>query len=232
MNLTWLGHSAFLLEDGTHSVLIDPYLTGNPACTTDPESLSPDTILLTHAHNDHVGDTISIAKRAKSRVITTFELGTWLGQQGVEDAVAANHGGTVAFPGGTVKFTPAWHTSSYSLEDGTVVAPGIPAGLVIRFGGSTVYAAGDTALFLDMQLIAEEQLDVALLPIGDHYTMGPDDAFRAVNMLRAGIVIPCHYNTFPALEQDAGAFKARVESETASRVFILKSGESLDLASV
>jgi len=232
MNLTWFGHSAFLLDDGSHTVLIDPFLTGNPANTVDPRSLSPDTILLTHAHNDHVGDTIAIAKRANSRVITTFELGEWLLQQGVDGAVPANHGGTVNFPGGTVKLTPAWHTSSYQMEDGAFVAPGLPAGLVIRFGGSTIYAAGDTALFLDMQLIAEEELEVAILPIGDHYTMGPDDALRAVSMLRPGIVVPCHYNTFPAIEQDAEAFRAMVESKTASRVLILKGGKPLDLASV
>lgn len=232
MKITWLGHSAFLFADDEHTVLIDPFLTGNPFHQTDPESLNPDTILLTHAHNDHVGDAIDIAKRASSKVITTFELGEWLSQQGVEGATPANHGGTVQFPGGSVKLTPAWHTSSYRLENGSFVAPGIPAGMVIRFGGKTVYAAGDTALFLDMQLIAEEQLDVALLPIGDHFTMGPDDALRAVSMLRPGIVIPCHYNTFPPIEQNVDTFKSRVESETASRVFVLKGGETLDLASV
>ncbi|CAN5846078.1 metal-dependent hydrolase [soil metagenome] len=232
LKLTWFGHSAFLLDDGEHTVLIDPFLSGNPAHQTDPESVSPDTILLTHAHNDHVGDTIDIAKRANSQVIATFELGNWLSMQGVEGATPANHGGTVEFAGGTVKLTPAWHTSSYQLEDGTFVAPGIPAGMVIRFGGKTIYAAGDTALFLDMQLIAEEQLDVALLPIGDHFTMGPDDALRAVSMLRPGIVVPCHYNTFPPIEQPVDTFRSRVESETASRVFVLEPGGVLDLATV
>ncbi len=232
MKLTWFGHAAFLLDDGERTVLIDPFLSGNPANATDPTTLRPDTILLTHAHNDHVGDTIEIAKRASSTVITTFELGEWLLLQGVENATPANHGGTVEFAGGTVKLTPAWHTSSYQLDDGTFVAPGVPAGMVIRFGGKTIYAAGDTALFLDMQLIAEEQLDVALLPIGDHFTMGPDDALRAVSMLRPGIVIPCHYNTFPPIEQPVDTFRSRVESETASRVFVLEPGQHLDLDSV
>ena len=232
MKLTWFGHSAFKLDDGKHTVLIDPFISGNPASNIDPDTLSPDTILLTHAHNDHVGDTISIARRAGSKVVSTFELGTWLNQQGIEGAVGANHGGTVEFAGGTVKLTPAWHTSSYQTQDGTFVAPGIPAGMVIRFGGKTIYAAGDTALFLDMQLIAEEQLDVALLPIGDHFTMGPNDGLRAVTMLRPGIVVPCHYNTFPAIEQDVGVFRSRVESETASRVFSVKPDSELDLASV
>lgn len=232
MKLTYFGHSAFQLDDGDQTVLIGPFLTGNPLNTTDAETLSPDTILLTHAHNDHVGDTIAIAKRTGAKVITTFELGEWLGQQGVENAIAANHGGTVEFLGGSVKLTPAWHTSSYELEDGSVVAPGVPAGLVIRFGGKTTYAAGDTALFLDMQLIAEEQLDIALLPIGDHFTMGPVDALRAVTMLRPGVVIPCHYNTFPPIEQDAEAFKSRAEAGTASRVIAMNPGETTDLADI
>jgi L-ascorbate metabolism protein UlaG (beta-lactamase superfamily) len=157
-------------------------------------------------------------------------LATWLGWQGVENAVGANHGGTVAFPGGTVKFTPAWHSSSYQPGDGTFVAPSVPAGLVIRFGGMTTYAAGDTALFLDMQLIAEEQLDMAILPIGDHFTMGPDDALRAVAMLRPALVVPCHYNTFPPIEQDPEQFRSRVESETASRVVVMTPGSTSDLS--
>lgn len=232
MKLTWFGHAAFQMYDGQHTVLIDPFLTGNPSNTVDAGSLNPDTILLTHAHNDHVGDTIDIARRTGATVVSTFELGEWLGKQGVDNAIAANHGGTVEFPGGSVKFTPAWHTSSYEMDDGTVVAPGVPAGLVIRFGDKTTYAAGDTALFLDMQLIAEEQLDVALLPIGDHFTMGPDDALRAVTMLRPGVVVPCHYNTFPPIEQDAEAFRSRVEAETASRVIALKPGETTELEDV
>ena len=232
MKITYFGHSAFQLDDGEHTVLIDPFLSGNPVCDVDPGSLSPDTILLTHAHNDHVGDTIDIAKRTGAKVIATHELGTWLGNQGVENAVGANHGGTVAFEGGSAKFTPAWHTSSYQDDAGTFVAPGLPAGFVIRFGGKTIYDAGDTALFLDMQLIAEEQLDIALLPIGDHFTRGPDDALRAITMLRPGIVVPSHYNTFPPIEQDAERFRARVESETASRVFVMSPGDTHDFTDV
>lgn len=230
MRLTWFGHSAFQLDDGEHSVLIDPFLTGNPVANVDPGSLSPDTILLTHAHNDHVGDTVDIARRTGATVIATHEIATWLGQQGIENAVGANFGGTVPFPGGSAKLTPAWHTSSYLLDDGTWAAPGLPAGFVIRFGGQTTYAAGDTAVFLDMQLIAEEQLDVAILPIGDHFTMGPDDALRAITMLRPGVVVPCHYNTFPPIQQDAEQFKRRVEAETATRVVVVTPGDTVDLA--
>lgn len=216
MRITYFGHSAFQLDDGEQTVLIDPFLSGNPAATVSPDSLNPQIILLTHAHNDHVGDSVAIAKRTGATIIATFELATYLGQQGVP-SLAGNHGGTVAFAGGTAKFTPAWHTSSYN--DGTTfVAPGVPAGLVIRFGGKTVYAAGDTCLFGDMALIAEEGLDAAILPIGDVFTMGPADAARAAALLRAGTVIPCHYNTFPLIDQDPTAFADLVASRCSSTV--------------
>lgn len=228
MKLTWLGHSAFFLEDGEQRVLIDPFLSGNPSASASPDQFSPQTILLTHAHNDHVGDTIAIAKRADSNVIATFELGTWLGTKGVKGAVGANHGGTVAFEGGTVKFVPAWHTSAYE-DGGQFVAPGLPAGLVVRMGGKTIYFAGDTCVFLDMQLIGEEGLDVAVLPIGDHFTMGPKDALRAVKLLHPKQVIPCHYGTFAAIEQDANEFKRQVESQTDATCSVLEPGETLDL---
>lgn len=228
VKVTWYGQSAFGLEADGKSVLIDPFLSGNPAHKTDPSSVSPGTILLTHAHNDHVGDTVDIAKRAGSTVIATFELANFIGSQGVENAVGGNHGGTIAFDGGTAKFTPAWHTSSYE-HNGQVVAPGVPAGYVVRFGGKTMYFSGDTALFMDMQLIADEDLDLAVIPIGDHFTMGPKDAVKAAKFLRAGTVIPCHYNTFPAIEQDANAFKAEVEQETASKVVVLAPGESTEI---
>jgi L-ascorbate metabolism protein UlaG (beta-lactamase superfamily) len=228
LSILYYGHSAFRLESGEHAVLVDPFISGNPAATVDASEVNAPTIILTHAHNDHVGDTVEIAKRNNSRVIATFELATWIGAQGVEGAWGGNHGGTVAFDGGTTKFVPAWHTSSYATEGGWV-APGVPAGHVVCFGSKTIYFAGDTCLFLDMQLIAEEGIDVAVLPIGDNFTMGPEDALKAVKMLRAATIIPCHYNTFPPIRQDADAFKARVESETSSVVTVLRPGETLDL---
>jgi L-ascorbate metabolism protein UlaG (beta-lactamase superfamily) len=227
MRITYFGHSAFQFEDGEHTVLLDPFLSGNPSATVSPDSLNPETILLTHAHNDHVGDTFSIAERTGATVIATFELATYLGQKGLKTN-AANHGGTVAFAGGTVKLTPAWHTSSYN--DGTsFVAPGIPAGMVIRFGGKTVYAAGDTCLFGDMSLVAEEGLDAAILPIGDSFTMGPVDAARAAELLRAGIVIPCHFNTFPPIEQDPAHFADLVSAQCSSRVVAMRPNDVYDL---
>ena len=226
--LTWLGHAAFLLEvDGT-TIAVDPFLTGNSTAPRAASDISPSTILLTHAHNDHVGDTVEIAKRTGATVVSTFELGEWLQEQGVEGAVPANHGGTVAFGGGTVKLVPAWHTSSYS-HNGETVAPGVPAGLVVRFGGRTIYFAGDTCLFGDLRLIGEEGLDLAVLPIGDHFTMGPADAVRAVEFLGAPAVVPCHYNTFPPIQQDPHAFKRMVEERTNARCIVLAPGESYDL---
>lgn len=228
LTVTWYGQSAFGLEADDKMVLVDPFLSGNPIHQTDPGSVSPNTIILTHAHNDHVGDTVDIARRTGATVIATFELANYLTGQGVDTAVGGNHGGTVAFDGGSTKFTPAWHTSSYE-EGEQVVAHGVPAGHVVRFGGKTIYFAGDTSLFLDMQLIAEEELDVAVLPIGDHFTMGPKDAVKAVKLLRAGTVIPCHYNTFPPIEQDPSVFKTEVEKETASTVLLLNLGERVEL---
>ncbi len=223
--LTYLGHSAFLLERDGATVAVDPFLSGNPNASHRPDQINPQTILLTHAHNDHVGDTVDIAKRTNAAVIATHELANWLKSQGIERAVGGNHGGTIAFDGGTVKFVPAWHTSSYT-HQGQIVAPGVPAGLVVRVGGKTVYFAGDTCLFGDMRLIGEEGLDLAALPIGDHFTMGPADAARAAGFLNAATVVPCHYNTFPPIKQDAQQFKRLVEEQTSSRCVVLTPGQS------
>lgn len=224
--LTYLGHSAFLLEADGKTVAVDPFLTGNPMASCHAADIAPQTILLTHAHDDHLGDTIEIAQRTGAKVVSTFELGEWLGQQGVQNAVAANHGGTIAFDGGTVKLVPAWHTSSHGEQ---FLAPGVPAGLVVRMGGKTVYFAGDTCLFLDMQLIGEEGLDAAVLPIGDFYTMGLTDAVRAVTFLHPKVVIPCHFNTFPAIQQDPQKFKRLVESQTEAHCVPLAPGEAYEL---
>lgn len=231
ISLTYIGHSAFHLSDGSNSVLVDPFITGNPVATVQAADFSPNTILLTHAHNDHVGDTVPIAKRAGSHVIALFEIASWLHASGVEKTTGGNMGGTIGFDGGTVKFTPAWHTSSYQDEHGIhAITP--PAGLVVRFGGKTIYFAGDTCLFSDMTLIGEEGLDVAVIPIGDAFTMGPTDAQRAVAFLNPKIVIPCHFNTFPLITQDATLFKRETEERTGARVEPLRPGEMIDLSEV
>ena len=225
LTVRYLGHSAFALEDGTRQVLVDPFLTGNPTAAAGPDEFNPVAILLTHAHDDHVGDTVAIAQRSGAVVIATFELASWIGSQGV-NAIPANHGGTVAFEGGLVKLVPAWHTSSYGEN---FLAPGVPAGLVVRFGGHTIYFAGDTCLFSDMQLIGEEGLDIAVVPIGDHFTMGPKDALRAVQVLKPEVVIPCHYNTFPAIQQDPEAFARQVEEQPGVHCIPLRPGQQYEL---
>lgn len=228
VTLTWYGHATFGLEADGRQIVIDPFFTGNPACSTSADEVNPETILITHAHNDHVGDAVEIAKRTGAKIITVNELGNYLATKDV-DAVGANHGGTVQFDGGSVKFTQAWHSSSYNDENGNAVAIGIPAGLIVRFGGRTIYFAGDTGLFSDMALIGEEGLDLAVLPIGDHFTMGPDDAVRAAKLLNAKAVTPCHYNTFPLVEQDGAKFIADVEAATGSTGILLQPGESAEV---
>lgn len=229
VKITFLGQSAFTFEADGRTVLTDPFISGNPVATIDAASLSPTTILVSHAHGDHLGDVVSIAKRTGATVITIVEIAEYLHGKGLENVQAGNFGGTLAFDGGSAKFVPAWHTSSFT-DDGKKVAISIPCGFIIRFGGKTIYFAGDTALFGDMKLIGEEGIDLAILPIGGHYTMDPSDAVRAANLIGAKHVIPCHYNTFPAIAQDPNAFKRDLESRSGSTGVILSPGQSFDLA--
>ncbi len=228
IKLDYIGQSAFTLEANGKTVLLDPFVTGNPVATISADSLNPTTILISHAHGDHLGDAVAIAKRTGCVVITLVEIAEYLSEKGVENLQPGNFGGTVAFDGGTAKFVPAWHTSSFT-DDGQKVAIGIPAGFIIRFGGKTIYFAGDTALFGDMKLIGEEGIDLAILPIGDNYTMGPADAIRAARLVGATFVLPCHYNTFPLIQQDAAKFKADLEAQTESKGIVLSPGASYDL---
>ncbi|MFW6075213.1 MAG: metal-dependent hydrolase [Chloroflexota bacterium] len=231
--LGYIGHSAFTIEHSGKTIAIDPFISGNPSATISPDDVAPSVILLTHAHNDHVGDTVKIAKRTGAEVVATHELAGFLGSKGVENAVGMNHGGRYAFDGGTVKMVPAWHTSAYQEEDGTFVAPGVPAGLIVTLGEGEdqkkIYFAGDTCVFFDMQLIGEEELDVAVLPVGDHFTMGPKDAIRALKFLRPKAVIPCHCNTFPLIEQNLDEFKKMVEDETQVKPVILDPGQTWEI---
>jgi L-ascorbate metabolism protein UlaG (beta-lactamase superfamily) len=225
MKLTYLGHSGFTLELADTQVMIDPFITGNPLAVHQPETFHPSHIILTHAHGDHVGDTESIAKRSDAEVISSFEIVTYLSARGLSGH-GMNPGGGFDFPFGRVSFTPAWHSSSF--PDGTY--GGMPMGVVIASGGKRLYHAGDTALFSDMALIGRKGLDAALLPIGDNFTMGPEDALEAVKLLNPKVVIPIHYNTFELIEQDAGQFKAAVESQTNTKCVILKAGDAYELS--
>jgi L-ascorbate metabolism protein UlaG (beta-lactamase superfamily) len=222
MDIRFLGHSAFELTDGDTRVLIDPYITGNPKATVSADELQPTHILLTHGHADHFGDTVAIAKRTGAPVLAIVELAGEIGEEGVE-TYDPNLGGTVTFDWGWVKMVPAWHTST--TPKGTV---NTPAGLLVSLGGTLVYHLGDTCLFSDLQLIARrgDKVDVALVPIGGHYTMDRYDAVTACEFVAARTVIPIHYDTFPPIETDAEAFKADVERETDSKVVILAPGET------
>jgi L-ascorbate metabolism protein UlaG (beta-lactamase superfamily) len=220
MEIRFLGHAAFSLEhEGTH-VLIDPFLTGNPKAAASADEVDATTILLTHGHADHIGDTVAIAKRTGAPVVAIVELAGEIGEEGA-DVFDPNLGGTVKFDWGWVKLVPAWHTST--TPKGTV---NTPAGLVVNFAGKTVYHLGDTALFSDLALIAKrgDPIDAALMCIGGHYTMDRWDAVEAANLIGAKQVIPCHYDTFPPIETDAAAFKSDVESATSSEVVILEPG--------
>jgi len=222
VDVRWLGHSAFLLVSGGTTVLVDPFLTGNPAAAVPAGELEPDVILLTHGHSDHLGDTVDIAKRAGAPVLAIKELADELAGEGLE-VFDPNLGGTVLFDWGWVKVVPAWHTAV--TPSGT---PHTPAGLLIEIGGKLVYHLGDTALFSDLRLIARRgtPVDLALVPIGGHYTMDRFDAVTAVELMSPAQVIPCHYNTFPPIETDAEAFKADVQNAGFSQVMVLEPGGS------
>jgi len=205
LTITYLGHSGFVLDDGTYRLAIDPFLTGNPVAVHKPEELEVTHIALTHGHADHVGDTVAIAKRTGATVIGAFEIANFMGEEGVTDTVGANPGGAVKLPFGRISLTQAFHSSSYQ---GRYM--GMPCGLVVEMGGTTLYHAGDTGLFSDMKLIGEiYQPDVAALPIGDLFTMGPELATKAAEFVGAGTAIPIHYRTFPPLAQSAEGFKPK-----------------------
>ena len=223
MDIRFLGHACFELTDGTTRVLVDPFLSGNPKAAAEASELEPTHILLTHGHPDHFGDVEEIAKRTGAQVVAIVEIANELTEAGVENVSDPNIGGTVKFDFGWVKLTPAWHTST--TPKGTA---NVPAGLLIQIGGKLVYHLGDTALFSDLKLVAGrgDPIDVALMPIGGHYTMDRIDAVTAAEYVGAATVIPCHYDTFPPVETDSEAFKADVESQTSSKVEILEPGET------
>jgi L-ascorbate metabolism protein UlaG (beta-lactamase superfamily) len=222
VDIRFLGHAAFELRAGDANVVVDPFLTGNPKAAVGPEDLEPKQILLTHGHADHIGDTVDIAKRTGATVVAIAELANEISEQGV-DVVDPNLGGTVKFDWGWVKLVPAWHTALS--PNGT---PHTPAGLLIGIGDTLVYHLGDTCLFSDLKLISHrgDKVNVALVPIGGHYTMDRLDAVVAVEFVEPDVVIPIHYDTFPPVETDAQAFKSDVESQTSAQCVILAPGET------
>ena len=223
--ITWLGHSSFQMETSGKSILIDPFFEGNPVAQVSADDVNADVIIVTHGHGDHVGDTVSIASRTGALVISNFEIVTWLQSQGIENAHPMHIGGSHEFDFGTVKLTIAHHGSS--LPDGS--NGGNPTGVIIKTTDGNVYFAGDTGLFSDMNLIAEESLAAAIIPVGDNFTMGPDDSIKATLFLQPRTVIPCHYNTWPLIAQDMDDWSRRIVAQTSAQPAVLQIGECFEL---
>ena len=224
VKITYHGHSAFEIKSGSHNILIDPFLTGNKNASVKPAELKPDYIILSHAHGDHLGDAIEIAKNNDATIIAVFELANYIAAQGCK-AHDMHIGGGYNFPFGRVKFTIAHHGSS--TEEGVYM--GNPAGIVLSLEGKNIYHSGDTGLFLDMKLIGEmNSLDAAMVPIGDNYTMGIDDAVKAIEFLNPRLAIPMHYGTFGIIEADPNEFKRKVES-IGKKCTVIPFGKSIEI---
>ncbi len=223
--LTYYGHGTFQVETAGKTIIIDPFFTGNPASPVKAQDVSPDVLIVSHGHGDHVGDAVDIAKRSGALVIANFEICEWLGKQGVEKTHPMSIGGQCRFDFGIVKLTIAHHGSM--LPDGS--NGGSPAGVLLKLADGNIYHACDTGLFYDMKLIGEEGIDLAILPIGDNYTMGPDDALKAVKLIQPKHVIPDHYDTWPLIAQDAAAWADQVKAETQTQPVLLQPGETHSL---
>jgi len=225
VTVTWYSHACILIKTEDANLLVDPFVSGNPLAPLKPEEIPADYIFVSHGHGDHVGDTVEIAKRTGATVVSNFEIHNWLVNQGVQQAHPQHIGGGFNYPWGRVKLTIAHHGSA--LPDGSY--GGNPCGFLFYIQDKKIYHACDTGLFYDMKLIGEEGIDLAILPIGDNFTMGPEDCLRAVKLIEPKNVLPIHYNTFDIIKQDPEAWRSQVEKETSSQVTVLKPGESLEL---
>lgn len=224
--LTWLGHGSWSIKTGGHSILLDPFLDDNPSSPVKADDVEADFILVSHGHFDHVADVASIANRTQATVVGAFEIAQWFGQKHrVQNTTGMNLGGGIDLPFGRVKMTPAWHSSQ--LPDGSY--GGNPGGFLLTLVDGNVYFACDTALFSDMKLIGRVGLDLAVLPIGDLFTMGPDDSVEAVKLLKPKRVAPSHYNTWPPIEQDAAAWSRLVRNQTDAEPIVVKPGGKISL---
>ena len=234
MEIRYHGHSCFELIDGETTLLVDPFLSpNNPKADKTAEEVNPTHLALTRGHADHVADVVAVAQRTGAQCVAMVEVANWLEGQGVENVSDPNLGGTVTFDGVSIKLVPAWHTNTvpgsdekpYSAELGTPM--GVPAGLIIKMGGLTIYDAGDTCLFGDMELIGRRHhVDIALLPIGGHYTMDREDAAYAATLIGARRVIPIHYDTFPPIETDVEAFASELDNHGIEALVIAPGGSA------
>jgi L-ascorbate metabolism protein UlaG (beta-lactamase superfamily) len=222
LSLTWHGHATWQIQSGSHALIVDPFFDDNPSSTIKADQVDCQFLLLTHGHFDHIADAAAIAKRTAAQVIANYEIASWLGAQGVPNTFGMNLGGAASFPFGSVKLTPAWHSST--LPDGS--NGGSPAGIVLTLSGKKIYIAGDTALFSDMSLIGNLGIDIAILPIGDVFTMGIEDSIEAVKLLKPKFVLPSHYNTWPPIAQDPNAWAELVRKSTLAKPVVLKPSES------
>ncbi|ASV74456.1 metal-dependent hydrolase [Thermogutta terrifontis] len=223
--LQWLGHGSWLIQTNGTRIVLDPFLDDSPVAPVKSHQVQAEYVLVSHGHFDHIADAEKIAKANQATVISTYEICEWLAKRGVEKTHGMNIGGSYTFPFGRVKMTPAVHTSM--LPDGSY--GGVAAGFLLTLPEGKVYFACDTGLFLDMQLIGQEGLTLAALPIGDNFTMGPEDALQAVKFLHPKMVVPVHANTWPLIAQDVHAWAERVYKETAVKAVVLEPGESLTL---
>lgn len=226
MKVSYHGHSVVKIETTGKTILIDPFISGNDLTDLKVEDVKPDVIILTHAHGDHLGDTVELAKKHDSLVIANFEVATYLSWKGL-NTHGMSIGGAYEFDFGKVKMTPAFHGTGMITDDNQIVYGGMPAGILFMAEGKTVFHAGDTGLFSDMKLIGERHpIDLAFLPIGDNFTMGPEDAAVAAEFLNAKIVVPIHFNTFPPIKQDPHAFADSLKNNQGR---VLEAGEVIEL---
>jgi L-ascorbate metabolism protein UlaG (beta-lactamase superfamily) len=213
VEIIYHGHSCVQIITEGKSLLIDPFLRGNPLAVSKPEDIKTDYILLTHAHTDHILDAEPIARANDATIVATFELANYMASKQLK-TMEMNIGGTVDFGFATVKMIHAFHSSGIMLEEGKIIYGGMPGGFIIQAEGLTVLHAGDTSLFSDMKMFGDRyRIDLAFVPMGDHYTMGPDDALQAAEWYRARMVVPVHYDTFPPIRQDAEDFVKRLEAQ-------------------